>query len=73
MYFAVESLSLIDPMYTWSLEYFIKIFKVFIDESEKTTNLDKRVKNLIKEVTLKIYQNICQGLFQKDRILFRFT
>jgi dynein heavy chain len=55
MYFAVESLSLIDPMYTWSLEYFIKIFKVFIDESEKTTNLDKRVKNLIKEVTLKIY------------------
>lgn len=39
LYFSIAELSQIDPMYQWSLEYFIMIFKKQLENSEKSSDL----------------------------------
>ena len=46
------------------------MFSRCIADSEKTTDLSVRLVNIINYATLVIYQNICRGLFEKDKLLF---
>ena len=74
LYFVVASMSKIDPMYQFSLEYFKKIFIqsiMFKPEGVKQTT-EERVQFLVKKITEDIFKNIKRGIFENHKTLFSF-
>lgn len=72
LYFVIADLSLIDPMYQYSLEFFSRLFNRRLDKSEKSEVLDDRLNILIHDVTESFFTNICRGLFERDKLLYAF-
>jgi len=68
LYFLCISLCIIDHMYQYSLESFIKFFFKAI---EKTAERDEtRVLKLIENIRFTIYQWVSRGLFEKHKLIF---
>lgn len=59
-------------MYQYSLDYFVKLFKIRLDKTEKAEDVRKRCKLIRADITKGFYENICRGLFEKHKILFAF-
>jgi len=59
-------------MYQYSLDFFIKIFKVRLDKAKNPPDANERIAVLIEDITENFYLNICRGLFEKDKLLFSF-
>lgn len=74
IYFVIASLSGIDSMYNYSLEYFLKLFNQILEKPSELLKdeIDKRVSHLIDDVTLSFYEKISRGLFEKDKIVYSF-
>ncbi|KAL3318377.1 Dynein heavy chain 1, axonemal [Cichlidogyrus casuarinus] len=72
LFFCVSDLGNIDPMYQYSLEWFINIFVNSIRSAEKGETLPKRVENINNNFTFRLYSNVCRSLFEKHKLLFAF-
>jgi len=72
LYFVIADLARIDPMYQYSLEFFVSLIQGRLRGAEKNDDVDKRISILINDITKSIYLNICRGVFEDHKLLFSF-
>merc|ERR1711965_370426 len=59
-------------MYQFSLEYFNALFLVCIQKSEKSSDLDVRLSNIMKYASFAVYSTVSRALFGEHKITFSF-
>lgn len=63
IYFVIADLASIDPMYQYSLSYYTSIFNKCILDSDKSSQLEIRLKNIINYTTYVIYRYLFKVLY----------
>ncbi|UJR10317.1 hypothetical protein I4U23_014523 [Adineta vaga] len=70
IYFLMNDLSKIHPMYQFSLKAFRTVFLKAIDRAEQNEDLRARIENLIDAITFASYSYIIRGVFEEHKLIF---
>ncbi|XP_025080372.1 dynein heavy chain 2, axonemal-like isoform X3 [Pomacea canaliculata] len=72
LFFVLNDMGHIDPMYQFSLDAYIDLFILSIDKSPKSSDLEERIAQLNEYHTYAVYRYTCRALFEKHKLLFSF-
>ncbi|KAI9197259.1 dynein heavy chain and region D6 of dynein motor-domain-containing protein [Polychytrium aggregatum] len=70
LYFVLNDLATVDPMYQFSLDSYVDLFDKSIAKSKKFDDLQERLTSLNEYHTYAVYKNTCRGLFEQHKLLF---
>ena len=70
LYFILNDLFKINPIYQFSLKAFNVVFHVAIERAIKSEDVAKRVENLTDCVTYSVFMYTTRGLFECDKLIF---
>uniref|UniRef100_A0A7N8XCZ9 Dynein, axonemal, heavy polypeptide 9 like n=1 Tax=Mastacembelus armatus TaxID=205130 RepID=A0A7N8XCZ9_9TELE len=70
LYFIMNDLNKINPMYQFSLKAFNVVFHKAVDIAEACVDVKSRVNTLIDCVTYSTFNYISRGLFERDKLTF---
>ena len=70
LYFILNDLNKINPMYQFSLKAFSVVFDVAIQRAKMDSEVAIRVKHLIDSITFQVFQYTTRGLFECDKLIF---
>ncbi|XP_071445447.1 dynein axonemal heavy chain 7-like [Hetaerina americana] len=72
VYFSLDDMPSVNPMYHFSLEWFVNVFRSSIlssiQESVKLVSLERLSENF----TFTFYSAVCRSILQEDKLLFSF-
>ncbi len=69
LYFVLNDLSTIDPMYQFSLDAYVDLFLISMRNSPKPDQLAERIKSLNDFHTYAVYKYTSRGLFERHKLL----
>uniref|UniRef100_A0A3P9PK94 Dynein axonemal heavy chain 2 n=1 Tax=Poecilia reticulata TaxID=8081 RepID=A0A3P9PK94_POERE len=74
LFFILNDMGLIDPMYQFSLDAYINLFMLSIAKSKQAYSLkvEERINNLNDYHTYAVYRYTCRGLFEAHKLLLSF-
>ncbi|XP_021550173.1 LOW QUALITY PROTEIN: dynein axonemal heavy chain 9 [Neomonachus schauinslandi] len=70
LYFIMNDLSKIHPMYQFSLKAFSIVFQKAVEKAAPDESLKEHVTNLIDSITFSVYQYTTRGLFECDKLTY---
>ncbi|NXS46386.1 DYH9 protein, partial [Balaeniceps rex] len=70
LYFTMNDLHAIHPMYQFSLKAFSIVFQKAIERARPDESLAVRVLNLIDSITFSVFQYTTRGLFECDKLIY---
>ncbi|XP_074478915.1 dynein axonemal heavy chain 2 [Sebastes fasciatus] len=72
LFFVLNNMACIDPMYQFSLDAYINLFNLSLEKSKRSHKLEERITNLNDYHTYAVYRYTCRGLFENHKLLFSF-
>ncbi|XP_077169770.1 dynein axonemal heavy chain 2 isoform X1 [Paroedura picta] len=72
LFFVLNDMGKIDPMYQFSLDSYIDLFNLSIQKSHRSAKLEERIRYLNEYHTYAVYRYTCRGLFERHKLLFSF-
>ncbi|CAG9464381.1 unnamed protein product [Pedinophyceae sp. YPF-701] len=69
LYFVLNDLALIDPMYQFSLDAYVDLFHISINNSPHPGAINERIRALNDYHTYAVYKYTARGLFERHKLL----
>ena len=70
LYFCVSDFSVIDPMYQFSLVWFVSLFRNAIVNSDHPSDTDMLIETLHRSIAKKFFDSVSFSLFSRHKLLF---
>ncbi|OHS93276.1 hypothetical protein TRFO_11887 [Tritrichomonas foetus] len=70
LYFCVSDFSVIDPMYQFSLKWFVSLFRNALGRAEHPENLTQMVNSFHNAIAQTFYESVSYSLFSRHKLLF---
>ncbi|CAD2218708.1 Dynein heavy chain, N-terminal region 2/Hydrolytic ATP binding site of dynein motor region/AAA domain (dynein-related subfamily)/Dynein heavy chain AAA lid domain/P-loop containing dynein motor region/AAA+ lid domain/P-loop containing dynein motor region D4/Microtubule-binding stalk of dynein motor/ATP-binding dynein motor region containing protein, putative [Angomonas deanei] len=80
LFFVLADVARIDPMYQYSLQFFVKLVRLRVQKAKESSNVNPDdeaamtlyLDGVIESITKSTYSQICRGLFNKDKIILSY-
>eukprot|EP01064_Diplonema_japonicum_P028148 TRINITY_DN4256_c2_g1_i2.p1 TRINITY_DN4256_c2_g1~~TRINITY_DN4256_c2_g1_i2.p1 ORF type:complete len:4454 (+),score=1223.71 TRINITY_DN4256_c2_g1_i2:62-13363(+) len=74
LFFCATDLSVVDPMYQYSLQWFLSLFVKSLEGSRQTDKISGEDRNteIAQHFFESFYKNMCRSLFAKDTLMLSF-